>query len=802
LYKFLKSLYVLKAFFTDIFMTFLYKLFLTFTLLILSVFSQAQSFQTVRGTITEIFTETPIEGVEINILKNGVSVKKTFSDNAGNFKIQDVELGTYDVLFKHINYESFISPGVEISVSKEIVFDVNMELATRSLNEIEVTPPKLRGKPVNEMATTSSFTIQADDAKRIAGGLDDPIRVAGTLPGVTSATGFSENFISIRGNSPRALKYMMEGIELPNPTHFSRIGSAGGTFTIFSLQLLDQSDFYTGAFSAQYGNALGGVFDARFRKGNSQKYEHVIQAGVLGLDIASEGPLSEAKKASYAFNYRFGLVGLARLIGYPTQPIYQDFSFTLNFPLAHRSNLKLFAIGGTSLRDRSAIKDSSVWEESIDRTNLILKSEMGTIGGVFKHFITDETVFKATAAISYTNQIDNKQYVTDNYSTIDQRTNEYQSLPISFAASLKHKFNKRHYHISGVNYTNTFHDWRSSRYNFNTQTFVTPFNGSGVSNEFQAYSLSKYMLSNHWSINAGLHYTYYDVNKGQAIEPRVSIDYKINDKHSLSASYGLHSQIEHFATYWFTDKTSDNNLHPNKNLEFAKSNHYVLGYKGKVWTNHSLRIEAYYQVLYNVPVDPTGTFSMINLSELQNIRILANSGTGENYGLDLGFERYTENGLYYIINGSVFRSYYTAGDGVKRSTAFDNRYNVKLLLGKEYKLKERGGKYKAFAWNTNLAALGGQPYTPVNLIESEIEQETVYDEANAFSQRDDQLIILDFTFSYKINSTKRRTVWALQIKNLFSNGNAIYREYDTVTKEEVTVPSSSIFPVLSYRLEF
>ncbi len=780
---------------------FIYFLFLYLSL-ILSLHSYSQSYQTVRGVILETFTETPIEGVQIEIIKNETRIKTAVSDELGKFYMPNVELGTYDILFKHLNYKSFISPSIEVSISKEIVLDISMEATSISLLEVEVVPPKLRGQPVNQMATTSSYSIQADDAKRIAGGLDDPIRVAGTLPGVTSSTGFSENFISIRGNSPRSLKYMMEGIELPNPTHFARIGSSGGTFTIFSLQLLDKSDFYTGAFSAQYGNALGGIFDANFRRGNQEKYEHVIQAGVLGLDIASEGPLSKENKSSYALNYRFGLVGLARLIGYPTQPIYQDLSFTLNFPLNNRSSLKIFAIGGTSLRDRNAVEDSSLWEESIDRTNLILQSEMGTVGGVFKHYITDRTVIKATGAISYTNQIDNKQYVTDNYTTIDQRTNEYRSMPLSMAASIKHKFSKKHYHISGFNFANTFHNWRSSRYLFNSQSFETPFQGSGVSNELKAYTLSKFLLTNKLSLNIGVHYTFYDVNNGKALEPRASVDYQITEKHSVSASFGKHSQIEHFATYWFTDRDNELLLHPNKNIGFAKANHYILGYKGKVWTNHSLRVEAYYQQLYDVPIDDNGTFSTINMSELQEIRPLSNNGAGTNYGIDIGFERYTENGLYYILNSSFFRSFYTAGDGIIRSTAYDNIYNIRFLLGKEYKLKERGGKYKAFAWNTNLATLGGQPYTPVDLSASEVEQETVYDEAIAFSKRDKPLIILDFTFSYKINSSKRRSVWALQIKNLFSNGNAIYREYDTVTKQEVTIPSSSIFPVLSYRLEF
>ena len=782
------------------------KIFRFILFFIIGITSQSlfgQAYQTVRGNISETFTETPIEGVAVKLLKDGLAIKEVISNPMGNFSFEKVELGTYDVLFKHVNYHSFIDPGVEVSISKEIVLEIQMQSRNNSLDTVEVEPAKLRGVPTNEMATTSSFSIEAGDAKRIAGGLDDPIRVAGTLPGVTSATGFSENFISIRGNSPRSLKYQMEGITLPNPTHFSRIGSAGGTFTIFSLHLLDKSDFYTGAFSAEYGDALGGVFDAKFRRGNQEKHEHMIQVGVLGLDIASEGPLNKGKKASYAINYRYGLVGLARLIGYPSQPTYQDLSLSLNFPITKRSNFKLFGIGGSSLRTRTATLDSETWEESIDRTNLILSSKMAMMGGVFKHFIRENTVLKATAAISYTQQLDNKQYVTDLYSLIDQRTNEYTSLPISTAVSLKHKFSKKHFNISGASYTNTLHDWNTKRYSFVTNTFNSPFNGKGVSNEFKAYSASKFFLSEKWSVNVGLHYTYYDVNKKQALEPRGSIAYQISENHSISASAGMHSQIENFATYMYTDRAATiANRFPNQNLDFIRSNHYILGYKGKVWTNHSLRVEVYYQDLYNIPTEVNGTYAMVNFAELTDIRPLVNNGTGQNYGLDVGFERYSDNGLYYIVNASVYRSLYTGSDGVERSTAYDNQYNVKFLLGKEYKLKKKNEKYKAFAWNTNLAAMGGQPYTPIDLVASEAEQETVYNESLAFSERDKPVVFLDFTFSYKINKNNKRTVWSLQIKNLFSNSNAIYREYDTVTKSQVVVPSSSFFPVLSYHLEF
>ena len=59
-----------------------------------------------------------------------------------------------------------------------------------------------------------------------------------------------------------------------------------------SVNMLSNSDFFTGAFPAEYGNATSGVFDLKLRKGNHEKREYSVQVGVLGADIAAEGPVS------------------------------------------------------------------------------------------------------------------------------------------------------------------------------------------------------------------------------------------------------------------------------------------------------------------------------------------------------------------------------------------------------------------------------------------------------------------------------------------------------------------------------
>lgn len=780
---------------------------LSLILIFLSSFVYGQSYQTVRGTVKESFTERPIEGVTVTLLSENLMYKRAVCDANGTFTFNDVEIGFYDIEFRHLGYKSFIQPAIEVTVSKETVLNITMENSLKNLDEVEVKANKERGIPNNEMANASVFSIHPNDARRIAGGLDDPIRVTGTLPGVTAGTSFSANFVSIRGNSPRSLKYQMEGVELPNPTHFARIGGSGGTFTIFSMQLMDKSDFYTGAFSAQYGDALGGVFDVKFKKGNSEQHEMTFQVGSLGVEFGSEGPLSRKNNASYVLNYRYATVALGR-VGNPSSPTYQDLSFNIDIPLAKsKGKLQFFAIAGTSDRTRSALKDSADWAESLDRTTLYLASTTATMGGVYKKFIGTNSVFKATVVGSYSKQTDNKDYVQNDFSIINQKINEYTAVPITAALSFKHKFGLKHSNITGLSYNTTAHDWRAEKYSFNQNKQIVLMDGSGRSNLLKAYTQSKFSITEKFDIFAGVHFLAYDVTEQQTVEPRLSLNYQLNSKHSVSLSAGMHSQVENYATYRYEETNSLGEIvYPNQDLGLAKAIHYIMGYKGKVFKNHRLSVEVYYQQLYDVPVDSL-TFSTINIEELSDLRALTNAGTGQNYGIDVGFERYAENGLYYIFNSSFWRSFYTGGDGIQRSSAFDNKYNLRFIVGKEYKLRAsttRKGidRYRAFSWNGSLNVLGGQVYTPLDFFNSKLEQETIYDESLAFTQQGETLLFLDFNFSYTINKKKRKSVWAIQIKNLLNNGNALYREYDTVLDKEVEVKSTSFFPNIYYRLEF
>ena len=165
------------------------------------------------------------------------------------------------------------------------------------LDEVTIKASSNRTRPLNEFASISARSFSVEETRRYAASVADPARMVMNFPGVTNSG--DDNSIVVRGNSPKGVLWRLEGIEIPNPNHFSALGSSGGSISMLNANVLGNSDFYTGAFVPEIGNALSGAFDLNFRNGNTERYEHTVQVGVLGVELATEGPFKKGGKASY-----------------------------------------------------------------------------------------------------------------------------------------------------------------------------------------------------------------------------------------------------------------------------------------------------------------------------------------------------------------------------------------------------------------------------------------------------------------------------------------------------------------------
>lgn len=787
----------------------------------------AQTLQgTLRGQVLDRSTRQPIEGANVILLTVIPSLNAT-SDEEGFFLFENVAVGRHDLLVEFDSYQSFARSGIMVTSAKEAVVRIGMDPTLYNLDEVELLPDRPRGNPNNEMASVSALSFEIEETRKFAGGLDDPTRVAANFPGIIATPFISENFISVRGNSNRGLLYQVEGIPIPNPNHFARIGSSGGTFTIFSNQVLANSDFFVGAFPAEYGNATSGVFDIQFRTGNQQQREYALQLGVLGLDLAAEGPFREGGKASYLVNARYQTLDLVnRVIDYLSLPTYHDLAFKVHLPTERFGTFEVFGMGGISDRLRAEEYDPAQWEEDLDRFRLTLESDMATVGATHTLLLGSQTVWRTALVGSYANQVDNKQYL--DYSTSDsvdlflrqREINEYQYQPLTLHTSLTHRFSTRMTIKAGAMVTQTQHDYLSRDFDYVDSVLFTRGDAEGQTRTAQGYVQGQWKPSTFLTFNAGLHYLYYDLTQSQSLEPRLGMSVRLSPRQVLSFGYGLHSRTEHWATYQTQIQGENGTVEmPNIDLDLIRAHHLVMGYQAILSDHLRFRSEVYYQYLFDVPVETTGTYSVLNLDEINQLRSLTNAGTGRNYGVDLGLERFSRAGLYYMLNASLFNSTYTDISGQRFNTAYNSGavlrwtngadtlsygvgYKMNLLMGKEFRVGKKKGGNDMLGLNGALSIVGGQPYTRLDIEASRLARETRYDESTPYSLRNQPLFVFDFTLNWTRNHPRYTGIWSVQIKNLFSSTVPEYREYDATLDQEVFLAGASVLPVMSYKVEF
>ncbi|TAE05939.1 MAG: TonB-dependent receptor, partial [Bacteroidetes bacterium] len=236
--------------------------------------AQAQNLtQTVKGTVLDKVTEQPLIGATVMLAESNPPMGASVDEN-GNFTIPNVPIGRHQFIVQFIGYQSATIPEVLVTTGKEVVLNITLEESLENLAEVVVTAEK--GVANNDMSEISTRSFSMEEATRYSGGRNDVGRLVSNFAGVATSND-GRNDIVVRGNSPTAVLWRMEGIPIPSPNHYSTLGTTGGPVSALNPNLLRNSDFMTGAFSSEYGNATGAVFDLALRNGNKDKFEATLQ---------------------------------------------------------------------------------------------------------------------------------------------------------------------------------------------------------------------------------------------------------------------------------------------------------------------------------------------------------------------------------------------------------------------------------------------------------------------------------------------------------------------------------------------
>lgn len=769
------------------------------SLLVFLTFHSVLAFQTttVSGVVVDQATKETLPGANI-ILLNYEPLLGTSTDADGQFIVRNVPLGRHDFQVSYLGYQTRTINGILVTTGREVVLTIELQEEVYVGDGVEVVASFQKEQPVNDMSFVSAKAFTIEETQRYAGGLDDPARLVTAFAGVTSSGGTQSNAISIRGNAPKSVQWRLEGIEIPNPSHFAGLSVAGGGgLTLFSSQLVSDSDFMTGAFPAEYGNVLSGVFDINFRSGNQNRREYAFQLGLNGLEVSSGGPFKTGSPSTYLFNYRFSTLTLLMPL-LPTDGFirYQDLSFKLDFPTKKAGRFEFWGIGGLDNQGLDAKTDSTKWEYAYwDFSDNEIKLGVGAVGLSHSLLVNSKSYLKTTIALSGNSTDYTTDRFDDNLSLNPELRIKNNLGRFALKSYINQNLTSRITTRTGIEYQHLFYDLNLRGKPTNQDSFQQLIEGEGSADLIRAYSQAKISLSPQLSVLGGINAQWFSLNDEVLPEPRISLNWQLNQRTGFNLGYGLHSQIEELGVYFIQP---ENGL-PNQDLKLAKAHHWVAGWSQNLGDHHFLKTEVFYQKLFDVPVIADSSFSMLNfVQDLSFSDELVNNGEGESIGVEISLERFLNNGYYYLITGTFYNTQYKGGDGIWRDGRFDQNLAANFLFGKEYFLNE--GR-NVFGINTRASITGGERYSTVLQEASREDEEVIFNELIPFSNQFDTRLVADLTLSYRTNRANYSSVWLLQIKNLFGARDYTF-DYNYQTEQVDLIKEGTVLPILSWKIEF
>ncbi len=784
-------------------------LFLT-GILVLTLFVKAQTVslsQTIKGTIVDEQSGNVLPQATV-VLEGMIGTKMVISDSLGNFKLKNVPVGRQTVKVTLIGYEEAILRNIEVTSSKEVVLEVRVRERIKKMDEVVLKAGKQKSRALNEAAVVSARQFSVDEAVRYAGTRNDPSRMAQNFAGV-SGSNDARNDIIIRGNSPAGVLWRMEGIDIPNPNHYSTLGSTGGPVTILNTNTLKNSDFLTSAFPAQYGNALAGVFDLRMRNGNNEKYEFLGQMGFNGFEFGAEGPLNKTAKSSFLVDYRYSLIAAVQKLGLSVgtgdaTPYYQDINFKVNIPTKKAGTFSWFGLGGEShINFTAEDKDNLYSTNDGSLRDRKFKSLTGVTGLTHTYFFTPTTSGKIMLAVSGFDSKYREEFFNSTRPDITAFDKKNSQVKFSAGYTFNKKFNSKNTLTAGIISDRSRLKLRQDYIPDGDSVLTTFFNTTANVNLIRGFTTLNHRFTDKLSSNFGVYYQVFTLNDKQSIEPRWNIKYQFRPNQSLSFGTGLHSQSQPLEVYYYETKNSNSQYErTNKDLDFVKSFHNVLGYDINFSRDLRLKAEVYGQYIFDAAVEKTpSSFSMLNSGAdfyFPDKTNLVNGGKGYNYGIELTLERFLNKGFYYLVTTSVFESKYKGSDDVWRNTAFNTGFVANVLGGKEFKV----GKKALLGIDTKIAYASGQPYTPFDLTKSEAEGYVVFKENEAYSLRNDAYLRWDFKLSYTRNGKKTTQKWYIDFQNVTNRQNIYIKTLNPQTGTTDVINQIGFFPNVNYQITF
>ena len=747
--------------------------------------------QTIRGRVLDAVTNAPIPSAMVILSRTNEktpTVVARYEATNGVFRFEKTAVGRYDVSAQCVGFQTVTLQNVVVETGKETVIDLKMTASTTLLGSFEVRSTTTEIAKIGLAESVNMETLQ-----RLPANFNDVARMLTTVAGV-SAENDGANHIAIRGISPSAMQWFLEGAEIVNPNHLSNAGTVGdratqngGGVSIFSTQVVERADFYKGSTPTGYGNALGGAIDVRFRNGNNERQETNLGLGLIGLDVATEGAFSKKSKASYLVNYRYSTVGLLSKLGVnlgDEETAFQDFSFKMTFPTRKLGDFAIFGMGGVS-ENVFTHKKRADWKTQKDSQDIKFKNQMGAIGATHSISFNKNTNWQTTAALSALkgnrlavglNALEQNVQVFD-FNNIHRKlfvktqvNHQFRSNVLSFGMVIKNEFvdNRDSYRTQTARYLNNVSKGQGM--------FYMPFA------DFSSKIGSK------WAYSLGLRTTYFSLTENLSIEPTAMLQRQLRKNESLKLTYSRQSQMLPPALYF---SSHYRRVLKKEEFKFTESDNVNLTYEKSLPNDVQLSLTAFGQFYKNV-YEFGKANGFTSWSVLDNIDDLGYQigvdNKAQTIGIEANIHQNNKNGLFWQINATLFDARYGDG-GYKRALAYNSNFITNVYIGKEWALGSRQNRFLGIGSRTILRG-GNQPIS-YNSSTYSTNQSKV---ANYFRS--------DLNLYVKRNRKNWSSTLQLDIQNVTNRANEQYYYFDSFTKKVTPQYQLGLLPNLSYKVSF
>ncbi len=753
--------------------------------------------QVIRGVIYENVTHNPISDAEIFIASDQ-HTEQLHSDIHGAFSYQPSHAGRFDIIVSHLNYELVHLQALELSSTKDLILEIPLTARITELTEVSIMAPSVR------RINNRFFTVTEEETRRFPATFFDPARTATLFPGVFAAND-QANGLVINGLSPSMMQWYLEDVPILNPNHLANAGTlsdrattTGGGVNMLSNQVLSTSTLATGALAPRYGDAVSGVLDMRFRNGNYRKPEHTVQAGLLGIDLTTEGRLSAESKASYLVNYRYSTVGLLSAIGVDLgdeKINFQDLNFNVQFPFGARDGfVKIFGVAGLNKNDLDGPKPMEEQQDSRDISNITY--DAGTvIAGAALQYPTQKGMMKATIALSYAKSDRNER--RQGNEGLAYYSNELaKQTKISSRIEWLGQRSNRVTVNGGLLLTN---DWvNTSGYYPQSDLFVI----DGSLMLLRPYARVSYVVTGDIVVRGGIGLAFVAKgggdsmgNKGKLVpEPSAHIYWQAGDKVAIESGYSYSGMITPQVTLRKGSQLP---------LDLLRAHVFSFIFRNQLRSSTQIAGIINYYALAHVPADTLHKSGQTILggSEYPQPGPLVSKGKGRTISLGLALRQDVQRGTFVRAGIGWIHATHQGTSGLLQSTAYDTGPWALLSGGKEWATEKDFGD-RVLGVNGGIQWRRGMHDQEIDLEDSRDAGYTVYVDEGNFSVQLEDYFRIDLRVYLRKTKVNKTTTWSLDIQNVTSRENPFFSLYDSFQDAIRQTTQLGIIPVLSYRVDF